>query len=93
MWQTPKILDILYYTVYYNKSSDIGMMNFSSNAINGIIGGLVPNSTYYQFTISVTIEDSVGVPQEGPQTQMTAPGMYSIHSIDMYVNCLSYMDY
>ena len=93
MWQTPQIPDILYYTVYYKKSNDIEMMNFSFNAINGIIGGLVPNSTYYQFTISVTIEDSVGVPQEGPQTHLTAPGMYSIHSIDIYVNCLSYMDY
>ena len=48
MWQTPQIPDILYYIVYYNKSSDIGMINFSFNAINGIIGGLVPNSTYYQ---------------------------------------------
>ena len=75
MWQTPQISDILYYTVYYNKSSDTGMMNFSSNAINGVIGGLVPNSTDYQFTISVTIEVSVGVYQEGPQTQLTAPGM------------------
>ena len=93
MWQTPKIPGILYYTVYYNKSSDTGMMKFSSNAINGIIGGLVPNSTYYQFTISVTIEDSVGVPQEGPQTNLIAPGMYSIHSIDIYVNCLPYMGY
>ena len=51
------------------------MMNFSFNAINGIIGGLVPNSTDYQFTISVTIEISVGVRQEGPQTHLTAPGM------------------
>ena len=90
MWQTPQIPDILYYIVYYNKSSDIGMMNFSSNAINGIIEGLVPNSTYYQFTISVTIEVSVGVRQEGPQTHLIAPGIYSIHS--MYINCFTYKD-
>ena len=75
MWQTPQIPDILYYTVYYNKSNDRGMMNFSSNAINGVIGGLVPNSADYQFTISVTNEVSVGVYHEGPQTQLTAPGM------------------
>ena len=75
MWQILNIPGILYYTVYYNKSSDTGMMNFSFNAINGIIGGLVPNSTDYQFTISVTIEVSVGVHQEGPQTHLTAPGM------------------
>ena len=75
MWQTPQISDILYYTVYYNKSNNRGMINFSSNAINGVIGGLVPNSADYQFTISVTIEVSVGVYQEGPQTQLTSPGM------------------
>ena len=75
MWQTPQIPDILYYTVYYSKSNDTGMMNFSSNAINGIIGGLVPNSADYQFTISVTIEVSVEVYQEGPQTQLTSPGV------------------
>ena len=75
MWQTPQILDILYYTVYYNKSSDIGMMNFSSNTINGIIGGLVPNSTDYQFTISVTIDINNGVRHESPLTHLTAPGM------------------
>ena len=75
MWQTPQISDILYYTVYYNKSSDTGMMNFSSNAINGLIVGLVPNSTDYQFTISVTIGISVGVYQEGPQIQPTVPGI------------------
>ena len=75
MWQTPQISGILNYTVYYNKSNDTGMMNFSSNAVNGVIGGLVPNSTEYQFTISVTIGISVGVYQEGPQTQLTSPGM------------------
>ena len=75
MWQTPQIPDILYYTAYYNKSSDTGMMNFSSNAINGLIGGLVPNSADYQFTISVTIEVSGEIYQEGPQTQLTTPGM------------------
>ena len=75
MWKTPQIPDILYYTVYYNKSNDRGMMNFSSNAINCVIGGLVPNSADYQFTISVTNEVSVGVYQEGPQTQLTSPGM------------------
>ena len=91
MWQTPQISDILYYTVYYNKSNDTGMMNFSSNAINGVIVGLVPNSADYQFTISVTIEVSVGVAQECPQTQLTAPGMYSIHNI--YINSLSYKGY
>ena len=75
MWQIPQISDILYYTVYYNKSNNRGMINFSSNAINGVIGGLVPNSVDYQFTISVTNEVSVGVYQEGPQTQLTIPGM------------------
>ena len=75
MWQTPQIPDILYYTVYYNKSSDIGMMNFSSNAINGIIGGLVPNSADYQFIISMTIDINNGVPQEVTPTKLTASGM------------------
>ena len=75
MWQTPQIPDILYYTVYYNKSSDIGMTNFSYNAINGVIGGLVSNSADYQFTISVTIDINNGVPQEVTLTQLTAPGM------------------
>ena len=91
MWETPQISDILYYTVYYNKSNDTGMMNFSSNAINGVIVGLAPNSADYQFTISVTIEVSVGVTQEGPQTQPTTPGMYSIHNI--YINSLPYKGY
>ena len=81
MWQTPQISDILYYTVYYNKSNDTGMMNFSSNAINGVIGGLVPNSTDYQFTVSVTSVINNGIYQEGPQTQLTAPGMKTTHSI------------
>ena len=75
MWQTPQIPDIIYYTVYYNKSSDIGMMNFSSNAIIGVIGGLVPNSADYQFTISLTIDINNGVPQEVILTKLTASGM------------------
>ena len=91
MWQTPQISDILYYTVYYNKSSDTGMMNFSSNAINGVIGGLVPNSTDYQFTVSVTSAINNGILQEGPQTQLTTPGMKTTHSI--YINCLHYKGY
>ena len=77
MWQTPQISDILYYTVYYSKSNDIGMMNFSSNAINGVIGGLVHNSADYQFIISVTIDISNGVHHESSLTQLTAPGMSS----------------
>ena len=91
MWQTPQIPDILYYTVYYNKSNDTGMMNFSSNAINGVIGGLVPNSTDYHFTVSVTSVINNGIYHEGPQTQLTAPGMKTTHNI--YINCLHYKGY
>ena len=79
MWHTPQISDILYYTVYYNKSSKTGMMNFSSNAINGVIGGLVPNSAEYQFTLSVIIDSNNGMHHENPLTQLTSPGMCSIN--------------
>ena len=41
-------------------------MNFSSIAVNGVIGGLVPNSGDYQFTISVTIIINDAVPQKIP---------------------------
>ena len=44
------------------------MMNFSSNAINGVIGGLVPNSGDYQFTISMTIIIKDAVPQRSSST-------------------------
>ena len=42
------------------------MMNFSSNAISGVIGGLVPNRGDYQFTISVTININDAVSQKIP---------------------------
>ena len=84
MWETPQISDILYYTVYYNKSNDTGMMNFSSNAINGVIGGLVPNSADYQFIISMIIDINTGDHHVSPLTQLTTPGMYSPHKYSFY---------
>ena len=42
------------------------MMNFSSNAINGVNGGLVCNSGDYQFTIPLTIIINGAVPQKIP---------------------------
>ena len=82
IWQTHQIPDILHYTVYYNKSSDTGMKNFSHN--NGVIGGLVPNSANYQFIISVIIEIN-GVIHDVTQTHLIDPGIIIFKSCEQLI--------
>ena len=58
--------------MYYNKSSNTGMKNFSHT--NGIIGGLEPNNANYQFIISVTIQIN-GITHDVPQTKLIDSGI------------------
>ena len=68
------------------------MMNVSSNAINGVIGGLVPNSADYQFTIPVTIDIINGVSYKGTLTQLIAPSMcYTFNIFYLISNTNSYL--